>query len=117
MTPLVGLIMSSANPERLADFYRSHFGIPYQLNQHGTLPAHYECDQDGIHFAIIQRPGPQQPGNIVPSFQVTDLDATLVEFSREGIVPLHQIMELGGGSRVSTIPDPDGNQVRLFESR
>jgi predicted enzyme related to lactoylglutathione lyase len=116
VTPLVGLITSSPHPGRLADFYRLHFGIPYQLNQHGTLPAHYECDQNGIHFAIIERSGPEHPGNIVPSFQVNDLTATLAEFEREGVRPLHAVMELGGGSRVSTIPDPDGNHLRLFES-
>jgi predicted enzyme related to lactoylglutathione lyase len=116
MTPLVGLITSSPDPGRLAEFYRSHFGIPYQLNQHGALPAHYECDQDGIHFAIIERRVPEHPGNIVPSFRVADLADTLAAFEREGIQPLHEVMELGGGSRVSTIPDPDGNHVRLFES-
>jgi predicted enzyme related to lactoylglutathione lyase len=55
-------------------------------------------------------------GDIVPSFQVADLAGTLAEFARQGIQPLHDVMELGGGSRVSTIPDPDGNHVRLFES-
>src|SRR5215831_11713034 len=116
MSKLGGLIMSSDNPKRLADFYRSHFAIPYRVNQHGNLPAHYECDEDGVHFAII--PGrTNPPGNIAPSFFVEDLDATLAEFEREGVKPLHAVMELGGGPRICTIPDPDGNPVRLWSPR
>jgi predicted enzyme related to lactoylglutathione lyase len=117
MAQLVGLITTSPNPERLAEFYRLHFGIPYQLNQHGALPPHYECDENGIHFAIIERRLAETAGNITPSFQVDNLQATLAIFERQGIMRLHPIMDLGGGSRVCTIPDPDGNNVRLFESR
>lgn len=116
MSRLGGLIMSSDDPKRLADFYRSHFDIPYRVNQHGDLPAHYECDENGVHFAIV--PGrTNSPGNIAPSFFVEDLDAKLAEFEREGIKPLHAVMELGGGPRISTIPDPDGNPVRLWSPR
>ena len=105
MSRLGGLITSSDDPKRLADFYRSHFDIPYRVNQHGDLPAHYECDEDGVHFAII--PGrTNSPGNIAPSFFVEDLDAKLAEFEREGVKPLHAVMELGGGPRISTIRIP-----------
>jgi predicted enzyme related to lactoylglutathione lyase len=114
---LVGLITTSPDPGQLAEFYRSHFGIPYELNQHGTMPAHFECDVDGVHFAIIKRAAEQTPGNVVPSFQVDDLDATLMALEATGTMRLHPIMELGGGPRICTIPDPDGNSVRLYESR
>jgi predicted enzyme related to lactoylglutathione lyase len=114
---LGGLITTSPKPEQLADFYRDNFGIPYQLNQHGTMPPHYECDVNGIHFAIIQRPSEPAHGNITPSFQVDDLEATLQALEVKGAPRLHPIMELGGGPRICTIADPDGNHVRLYESR
>jgi predicted enzyme related to lactoylglutathione lyase len=114
---LVGLITTSPGPEKLAEFYRSSFGIPYRLNQHGTMPPHYECDVDGVHFAIIKGPSRMMHGNITPSFQVDDLESTLTTLEAGGMTRLHPIMELGGGPRICTIADPDGNPVRLYESR
>jgi predicted enzyme related to lactoylglutathione lyase len=114
---LVGLITTSPKPEQLADFYRLNFGIPYQLNQHGTMPPHYECDVDGVHFAIIKGSSQQTNGNITPSFQVDDLEGALAALEVKGATRLHPIMELGGGPRICTVADPDGNSVRLYESR
>ena len=117
MTPrkLTGIISTSPNPDTMAEFYRSVLGIPYQLNRHGNLPPHYECDLDGIHYAILKGPG--QPGAVVPSFHIDDLDAFLADLERRDIRPLHKTIDLGGGPRVSTIADPDGNHVRLFATR
>lgn len=114
---LVGLITTSSEPEQLADFYRANFSIPYQLNQHGAMPPHYECDLDGIHFAIVKGPSAATPGNIAASFQVDDLEAVLTSLETRGLKRLHPIMALGGGPRICTIADPDGNRVRLYESR
>ena len=114
--PLVGLITTSSSPQQLADFYRSALGIPYQLNQHGTMPAHYECDVDGVHFAIIKGPT-QTHGNVTPSFQVDDLETVLADLEAKGTKRLHSIMALGGGPRICTIADPEGNSVRLYSSR
>ena len=111
---LIGLISTSPNPDAMAEFYRSVFGIPYELNQHGNLQPHYECDQDGIHYAILKGPRPAGPGAVVPSFQIDDLDSFLANLEKRDIRPLHKIMDLGDGPRVSTIADPDGNHVRLF---
>jgi predicted enzyme related to lactoylglutathione lyase len=114
---LVGLITTSPQPEQLAEFYRVNFGIPYQLNQHGTMPAHFECDVAGIHFAIIKGSAGQARGNITPSFQVDDLEDALAALEARGTKRLHPIMELGGGPRICTVADPDGNPVRLYASR
>jgi predicted enzyme related to lactoylglutathione lyase len=112
---LVGVIMTSKTPDTLAAFYRSVLGIPYELRQHGTLPVHWECDRDGIHFAII-RGATTSGGNLTPSYAVEDLDAFLAEVGARGIRPLHDIIELGGGPRICTIADPEGNPVRLYEA-
>jgi predicted enzyme related to lactoylglutathione lyase len=120
MTPagrLVGVITASSGPDRLAEFYQSALGIPYQLNQHGTMPPHYECDLGGIHYAIIQAPGTESAGNVTISFQVDDLEAFLAALEARGVRRLHNIMALGGGPRICTIADPDGNRIRLYESR
>jgi len=54
------------------------------VNHHGDLPAHYECDEDGVHFAIIPS-RTNSPGNVAPYFIVEDLAATLAEFERKAV--------------------------------
>jgi predicted enzyme related to lactoylglutathione lyase len=68
---------------------------------------------DGIHYAILK--GARQPqGSVTPSYQVDDLDAALAALEHGGTPRLHPIMELGGGPRICTVADPDGNHVRLY---
>jgi predicted enzyme related to lactoylglutathione lyase len=113
---LVGVIITARTPETLAEFYRSVLGIPYELRQHGSLPAHWECDLDGVHFAIIRGATGTDRGNVTPSYAVEDLEHFLEEAGSRGIHKLHDIIELGGGPRICTIADPEGNPVRLYEA-
>ncbi len=112
---LTGVIMFSQEPERLAAFYRETLGIPFEMAQHGQLAEHIECEFNNIHFAILRKGQISAGGNIIPSFAVDDLEAFLDTVGRRGIKPLHPIIDIGEGKRVSTITDPDGNGVRLIQ--
>lgn len=113
--PLVGIIMISQRPTQLATFYRDTLGIPFELNQHGNIVEHLECEFNGIHFAILKKGRIAAESNIIPSFAVPHLQTFLDELGQRGIRPLHPIIDLGEGKRVSTISDPDGNAVRLIQ--
>nr|WKN38052.1 glyoxalase/bleomycin resistance/dioxygenase family protein [Tunicatimonas sp. TK19036] len=112
---LTGLIMSSADPEKLATFYKDVLGLPLQLNKHGNLPAHWECDFGRIHYAILKQRNAGHPsGNVVPSFEVDNI----TEFVKQhDLAMLHPLIDLGNGSFVGSINDPDGNVVRLWMNR
>jgi predicted enzyme related to lactoylglutathione lyase len=108
---LSGLIISSANPERLAKFYKDVMGIPMALNHHGTSPDHWECDYHGIHFAILERKNSEKPSeNIVPSFYIDDIE----QFIAKNSIKLHEeAMDLGNAFSIG-FKDPDENTVRLW---
>lgn len=109
---LSGLILSSTNPDRLATFYKNVLGVPLELNKHGNLPAHWECDFNGIHYAILKENKTDTgAGNIVPSFAVDDIN---IFVEQHDLPMLHPLMNLGGGSYVGSIADTDGNIVRLW---
>ncbi|HWV74752.1 MAG TPA: VOC family protein, partial [Pseudosphingobacterium sp.] len=109
---LTGAIMSSTDPEKLARFYNEVLGIPLKLNRHGNMPAHWECDYNGIHFAILKRKSSQQPNeNIVLSFRVDDINEFVAAHNIELI---HPIMDLGDGAFVVSFKDTDGNTLRLW---
>jgi predicted enzyme related to lactoylglutathione lyase len=111
---LTGLIMSSTNPEKLAMFYKEVIGLPLELNKHGNLPKHWECDFSGIHYAILKHRKGGTSSNFVPSFAVEDIN---VFVEQHGLSMLHPLMDLGGGSYVGSINDVDGNTVRLWMTK
>jgi hypothetical protein len=112
---LSGLILSSPNPDRLAQFYKTVLGIPIALNSHGGFTKHWEGDFDQIHFAILQR-GPLvgQVAAIVPSFQVDDVE---IFIHAHQLALAYPMLDLGDGNFVGEVNDPDGNPVRLWMSK
>ncbi len=112
MKGLTGVIISSAQPEQLANFYRDVLGIPLALNQHGNTPEHWECDYNGIHYAVLkQKVNAQANVNTVLSFAVDDIENFV---ATHGIQLLHPIMDLGEGAHIASLKDPDGNILRFW---
>lgn len=109
---LGGLIFSSPVPGQLATFYREVIGIPLELNSHGGLPEHWECDYQGIHYAILPTWSKEDNTNsIIPSFVVKDIETFILQHK---LVTLHPIMKLDEGRYVVTTKDMDGNAIRLW---
>ena len=112
---LSGIILSSAEPERLANFYNNVLGIPLVLNRHGNMPEHWECDYNGIHYAVLKRKTNEQPNeNIVLSFGVDDIESFV---SANGIEIIHPVIDLGESGYVASFKDPDGNTLRLWMNK
>lgn len=106
------MIVSSADPDRTAAFYRDVIGIPFSRNRHGGLQEHWECDHNGIHFAILPPwGGGSDHARMIPSFEVEDIEGFLREHQ---LKPQHPIMRLDAGKYVVTITDVDGNVIRLW---
>ena len=109
---LSGLIFSSPDPVVLAGFYKHVLGIPLELRSHGDFDAHWECDFDDVHFAVLKEgESTGQYSPLVPSFHVNDIE----DFVREhGLVLSYPVMDLGEGSFIGEVNDPDGNPIRLW---
>jgi|SRR5580704_10796374 hypothetical protein len=109
---LTGLILASSNPDQLAGFYKNTLGIPMELRSHGDFSKHWECDFDGVHFAVLQQGPPTgQDAPIVPSFEVEDIEAFV---KAHGLVLSYPIMDLGDDNFIGEVNDPDGHPVRLW---
>lgn len=85
----------SPEPERLASFYREVLDIPLALNRHGNTPKHWECDFNGMHYAVLkQKVNAQANVNTVLSFRADDIE----DFVRTHNLPLiPPIMDWGKG--------------------
>src|SRR5436190_17928211 len=113
--PLAGLVFAAADPEQMSEFYRDVLGLPLEPAQHGRIREHWEGEVNQIHFAFLPKGQGRAASPLTPSFAVPDLAQLLKSLGERGIQPLHPIIELGDGKRVTTICDPEGNTIRLIQ--
>ncbi|MEZ3179657.1 glyoxalase [Streptomyces pimonensis] len=51
----------------------------------------------------------------VPYWTVTDIRQTLTALVEAGAKPLQDVQDVGGGTLIASVRDPDGNFVGLFQ--
>jgi predicted enzyme related to lactoylglutathione lyase len=86
----------------------------------GTAPqadAEYYVgfDAEGQHIGLVPGGGPQGATTPVSYWQVTDIEAKLDEVTAAGATVKETPHDVGGGRRVATFTDPDGNVLGLMQ--
>jgi predicted enzyme related to lactoylglutathione lyase len=72
-------------------------------------------DVAGQHVGLVPGGGPQGLTSPVAYWEVTDLDAKLAELTAAGASVKDPANEVGGGRRVATVTDADGNVLGLLQ--
>jgi predicted enzyme related to lactoylglutathione lyase len=94
--------ITSNDPERLAEFYRTRLGVPLEAASHGAMQRHFEGwlgepERGGVHVAVLK--GPRATG-AVPTFRVQGIDVCAAELQANGLEAMHRIADLGEGKRL-----------------
>jgi pimeloyl-ACP methyl ester carboxylesterase/catechol 2,3-dioxygenase-like lactoylglutathione lyase family enzyme len=114
---LSGIIIVSAEPERLVAFYRDILGVPLVEESHGDTERHWGCELGDVHFAIhpeADYPGEStDTGAVKLAFMVFDLDGLVAWLGKHGVELDYPPTEFGTQSRITAVRDPDGNLVEL----
>ena len=71
----------------------------------------------GQHIGLVPNGGPQQMTSPVAHWHVTDIEAKLAELTAAGATITDAPREVGGGRKVATVTDPDGNVLGLIQDR
>jgi predicted enzyme related to lactoylglutathione lyase len=114
------VILLTADPAKLATFYRDALGVPLEHDQHapGSAPPHFECQLGDVHFAIHPRESSDEdekkPGRVKFAFAVFDLPTILERLRKYETRPLYPPVDRGF-ALMTAIIDPDGNQVELTQ--
>ena len=112
---LSAVVYHSPEPERLADFYRRHLGIPFEHGHHGPMRDHLEAFLEGTHFAILKGPVREEEGGVSPTFRVKGIERFVEALQNDGFAPKHRIADLGDGKRLVSFRDVDGNVFSLID--
>jgi predicted enzyme related to lactoylglutathione lyase len=67
------------------------------------------------HIGLVPGGGPQGMTSPVAYWEVPDIDAKLAEVTAAGATVNESPRDVGGGRRVATVTDPDGNVLGLLQ--
>ncbi len=71
----------------------------------------------GQHIGLVPGGGPQGMTSPVAYWQVPDIEAKLAELTAAGATVHEPVRDVGGGRRVATVTDPDGNVLGLTQDQ
>jgi predicted enzyme related to lactoylglutathione lyase len=74
-------------------------------------------DAGGQHIGLVPGGGPQGMTSPVAYWEVADIEAKLAEVTAAGATVKEPAHDVGGGRRVATFTDPDGNVLGLLQDR
>ncbi len=69
----------------------------------------------GQQIGLVPAGGPQAMDSPVAFWHVADIDAKIAEVTAAGATLKEAPHEVGGGRRVATVADPDGNVLGLLQ--
>ncbi|MCK2215619.1 glyoxalase [Actinomadura sp. ATCC 31491] len=93
--------------------YAALLGVAPQADS----PYYVGFDVEGQHIGLVPGGGPQGMTSPVAYWHVADLDAKLAEVTAAGATVSEAAHEVGGGRRVATVTDPDGNVLGLLQDQ
>jgi predicted enzyme related to lactoylglutathione lyase len=99
--------------EKAKAVYTALLGVEPQAD----APYYVGYDIAGQHIGLVPGGGPQGMTSPVAYWGVADIEEKLVEVTGAGAVVKEPARDVGGGRRVATFTDPDGNVLGLVQDR
>ena len=91
--------------------YTALLGVPPQADS----SYYVGFEAAGQHIGLLPGGGPQGMRSPVAYWHVPDLEAKLAEVTAAGAAVHEPARDVGGGRRVATVTDPDGNVLGLLQ--
>lgn len=107
-----GFFYRSKEPEKLAAWYKEHFGIPHGQTEGPWMPGAGPTVVSPFEKMTDYFGGPQE---FMLNFRVSDLDAFLVDLARAGIEQVKEQETMEGIGRFAWVSDPEGRRIELWE--
>jgi predicted enzyme related to lactoylglutathione lyase len=91
--------------------YTALLGVPPQADE----SYYVGFEAAGQHIGLVPGGGQRGMTSPVAYWHVPDIEAKLAEVTAAGAIVRDPIRDVGGGRRVATVTDPDGNVLGLLQ--
>lgn len=78
-------------------------------------PYYVGYDLGGVHVGLVPGGGPQKMTSPVAYWEVTDIEAAIADLVAAGATLKEEAHDVGGGRRVATVTDSDGNVLGILQ--
>lgn len=108
------LVLRSAEPTRLVDFY-TLLGLCFQEEQHGKGPLHWTAEVEGFVLEIYPALPPEDVDRSTRlGFEMDDVVSVVASLQNQGITIMNELKQTQWGLR-AVVKDPDGRAVELLQ--
>lgn len=109
------LVIRSANPTQLAQFY-TQLGCTFEQHRHGKGPMHYSCTIDKMVLEIYPLAKGQVAAdpNLRFGFEIEEFDAVLEKLIEQGAKLIEAPYESEFGW-LAVVEDLEGRKVELYK--
>lgn len=118
---LEGLMLSSENTTKLADFYREVVGLTqtmeFEMGEKGELGYAFEDVQLYINPHSEVHGKNKTPQRLIINFEVDDIEDEVEKLKDKGAKMVQEIYHVEGYGLISTFEDVDGNFFQLVQVR
>jgi predicted enzyme related to lactoylglutathione lyase len=108
------ILIGSADPERLADYYRKLLGEPIYAEGGFTV---WQLGSGAVSIGphSVVTGSNEQPGRIIWNIETTEVHAEFDRMKAAGAIVIREPYEFEGmpGSAIATLADPDNNYFQL----
>src|SRR3989344_9401828 len=118
-----GILLSSHDPKRLADFYKDTVGL--------KLEEEFEMEDGTSVYSLGAKDGPglfinphseikegnKEPARFIINFEVAEIEGEVARIDKKGAKKIKDTYHIEGYGFVATFEDPDGNYFQLVQVR
>jgi len=127
VTGIGGVFFKARDPQKLAEWYRAHLGIPLESAGSGPTAPSF-CSFEWREKNDPQKPGAtafaifaeksgyfdQSQSQFMINFRVANLDRILAQLKKDGVTVDAKTSDESNG-RFGWATDPEGNRIELWE--
>lgn len=116
---LDGVLLSSANPKKLAKFYREVVGLKqsgeYEMGEDGESVFEFADAMLYINPHTAVKGKNKNPERFMMNFEVDDIEKEAPKLKKKGAKVVQDIYHIEGYGLIATFADVDGNYFQLVQ--
>lgn len=109
---LATVVYQAKNLAAAKEWYTNAFGVKPYFDE----PYYVGFNIGGYELGLTPDGAAVGPGGSIAYWRVPNIEQAFDHFLKAGAVAVEPVQDVGGGIKVATVADPDGNLIGIIEN-